>query len=139
MQKRIASEFTPCCAKLISFSAVHVCPDLFNAASPSHKGSNEYGQGYLVLFAKGKWEEWHRKYALQSGIDFTIGTGKQSYSKNEHGVHVAYINSSKNAYQIKSTQLYNCIQGRRKQLKQKQLFETAKCSWIQKARMPGYN
>ena len=101
MQKCIASGFTPCCAELISFSAIHVCPDLFTATAPSHKGSNEYGLGYLVPFTKERWEEWHRKYALQSGIDFTIGTGKQSNSKDEHGV--AYINGSKSAYQIAST------------------------------------
>ena len=53
-------------------------------------GNDEYGLGYLVPFTKERWEELRRKYSLQSGIDYNIETGKQTNSKEEHGV--AYSN-----------------------------------------------
>jgi len=85
----ISSGFTPCCAELVSFSAIRV----FDAHTATTKRANDdYGLGYLAPFTKEKWEEWRRKYSLQSGIDYNIETGKQTNSK-EHGV--AYSNGSK--------------------------------------------
>jgi len=54
-------------------------------------------------------------FRLQSGIYYNIETGKQTNSNEEHGV--AYSNGSKITYHIKSTQLYNCNRGGRRQLK----------------------
>ena len=54
-------------------------------------------------------------FRLQSGIYDNIETGKQTNSNEEHGV--AYSNGSKITYYIKSTQLYNCNRGGRRQLK----------------------
>jgi len=112
VQRCISSGFTPCCAELVSCSAIRA----FDARTATTKGGNDdYGLGYLAPFTKEKWEEWRRKYSLQSGIDYNIETGKQTNSKEEHGV--AYSNGSKITYHIKSTQLYNCNRGGRRQIK----------------------
>ena len=140
VQRCISSGFTPCCAELVSFSAIHV-PDAHTATSSSCKGGNdEYGLGCLAPFKKERWEEWHRKYSPQSGIDYNIETGKQTNSKEEHGV--AYSNGRKMTYHIKSTQLYNCNRGGRRHLKP----EVSNClkrrnapSWITEIGMPGYH
>ena len=72
-------------------------------------------QGIPSPIHKGKVGGVAQKYSLQSGIDNNIGTGKQTNSKEEHGV--AYSNDNKITYHIKSTQLYNCNRGERRQLK----------------------
>ena len=72
-------------------------------------------QGIPSPIHKGKVGGVAQKYSLQSGIDYNIGTGKHTNSKEEHGV--AYSNGNKITYHIKSTQLYNCNRGERRQLK----------------------
>ena len=112
-QRCVSSGFTPCCAELVSFSTVGIHPDA--RTSTSNEGSDRYGLGYLSPFSKKRWEEWRRKYSLQSGIDYRAETGNQTNSKDEHGV--AYCDGSRVSYQIKSTQLYNCSRGGRRRLK----------------------
>jgi len=52
---------------------------------------------------------------LSSEWNYNIETGKLTNSNEEH--RVAYSNGSKMTYHIKSTQLYNCNRGGRRQLK----------------------
>ena len=68
IQRCISLGFTPCCVELVSFSTVSIHPDACTATSK--EGSDQYGLGYLSPFSKERWEEWHRKYSLQSGIDY---------------------------------------------------------------------
>ena len=60
VQRCISSGFTPYCAELVSFSAIHV-PGAHTATSSLCKeGNDEYGLGFLAPFTKERWEEWRR-------------------------------------------------------------------------------
>ena len=79
VQSCISSGFTPCCSELVSFSTFCAHPDVQTTTTASCKEwSEQYGVGYLVPFTKEMWEEWHKEYSLQGGIDNNIETGNQT-------------------------------------------------------------
>ena len=106
--------------------------------SEAHDCNYQRGGGWVWFgmpspFTKEKWEEWCRKYSLQSGIHYNVETGKQTNS-NEEQWQQNYI-----PHQIHTTvQLQQRWKEATKSGSQ-QLFKKTKRCWIMKTGMPGYH
>jgi len=71
--------------------------------------------GFLMEYTDSKWEEWLDRFCQQSSTRFSVHTGKQINTKQQHGM--IQVQGECYYFKVEWSQIYNCIRAGKARLK----------------------
>lgn len=100
-----SAQLPACCLELTGLQS-----EYYLAGEKQGQSRGPFVIGYMTLYSECGWQDWLKKFTLQSGCEYTIRTGMQ---KNEQSRESGVIRLKGQIYSYKSTwtRTYNCLRG----------------------------
>ena len=109
-----------CCGELVSLCTdggdLHKCGEGKENDNPQRNPSH-YATGYFTPYDEQQWEKWMEAYTLQTGVTYTVRTGKHQSTKADRMNGIINTNGTVHQFKSEWTQQYHCHRAGKPRLK----------------------